>query len=297
MDSFKEQSLVIKNQDSFDLKDIFECGQCFRWEQNQDNTYTGIIKNGVLNVKILKETNVNCEIYCDIEFKGYLDKDIKDVVKDYFNLETDYLKIKRELSNIDNNLAESIKYGGGIRILHQDFWEMIISYIISANNNIPRIKKIINAISQKYGRKLCWQGKEYYLFPTCEELSKANKEDLRNLGTGFRDKYIYQTTQEILKIGLDEFYKLDNTKDIEKRLLDFQGIGPKVADCIILFGLNRFDTFPVDVWVRRVMNELYIHEKDEAKVDKKILLSFAEEKFGSLAGLAQQYLFYWRREN
>ena len=286
--SFKEQDYILNNQDSFDLVHIFECGQCFRWYKNDDESYTGVIKYGVLNVK-----KINNDIY----FKGFLDCDIKDVIYDYFDLENDYSKIKKEFGKIDCNLKEATKFGSGIRILRQDLWEMVISYIISSNNNIPRIKKIINEISKKYGKKITWNNNDYYLFPTVNELSIASKEDLRTLGTGFRDKYIFETTN-LIKNKVIDLNKLKELSTIDARNVIKQGsgIGDKVADCILLFGMHRFDVFPVDVWVRRVMNELYIHNKDENNVKKEEIIDFASKKFGDKMGLAQQYLFYYRRE-
>ena len=217
---------------------------------------------------------------------------------DYFNLDTNYEKIKEELSNVDEYLKTSISYGNGIRILKQDLWETIISFIISANNNIPRIKGIIERISKQYGREIIWNEKSYYTFPTIEELSKASVEELRALGLGFRDKRVYDTTRMILNKDID-LKKIENSDDVDfikEELLKLPGVGGKVADCIMLFALNKFEVFPIDVWVRRVMNELYIKNEDETKVDKKEIAKLAQEKYSNLAGLAQQYLFYWKRE-
>ena len=285
---YKEQKFVINDIKSFELRDIFDCGQCFRWNEQDDGSYTGIIKNGVLNVK-KEESNVI--------FSGLLNEDIEKVCNEYFDLNTDYELIKEKLSTVDDNLKKSIEYGEGIRILNQDLWECIISFIISANNNIPRIKKIIDRISENYGEGIIWNDKKYYTFPTEKELSKASIEDLRKLGLGFRDKRVYTTTKMILnkEVDLDEIIKLDNSNEIREKLLSLDGVGEKVADCIMLFSLKRFDVFPVDVWVRRVMNELYIKNENEEKVNKTEVRKIAEEKFGSLAGIAQQYLFYWRR--
>ena len=195
-------------------------------------------------------------------------------------------------------MEESIKFGDGIRILKQDLWECIISFIISANNNIPRIKKIIERISKEYGKEIEFEGNIYYEFPTPEELSKASIEDLRALGTGFRDKRIFNTTKMILekKVDLEKIIKFETSEEMREELLKLDGVGPKVADCILLFSLKRLDVFPIDVWVRRVMNDLYIHNEIEEKVNKQQLQKLAEEKFGNLAGMAQQYLFYWKRE-
>lgn len=286
----KEQKFILKNQDSFELKHIFDCGQCFRWNEEDDESYTGVFKNNVLNVQ--KEGN-------EITFKGIVDGDIEEIVTDYFDLKRDYKSIKEQLSKIDENVNMSIKYGEGIRILNQDLWEIIISFIISANNNIPRIKGIIERMSQKYGKEIEWHGKKYYTFPTPEELANVSRQDYRDLGTGFRDIRLYETTHMILdkKVDLEKLHQEKNTLKVREELLTLSGVGPKVADCILLFStLKRFDVFPIDVWVRRVMNELYIKNPDEKKVNKKEIEKIAKEKFGNLEGLAQQYLFYWKRE-
>lgn len=287
----KEQSYIIKNTKSFEPKHIFECGQCFRWNLDENGDYIGVIKDGVLKVK--KEEN-------DILITGVVldDANIEEVCSRYFDLNNNYEEIKLQLSKIDDNLKNSIDYGYGIRILKQDLWETIISFIISANNNIPRIKGIIERLSKKYGKTIIWNDKEYYTFPMNEELSKATVQDLRELGLGFRDKRVYDTTQIILenKSLISELENEENTEVVREKLLELPGVGPKVADCIMLFSLKKFDVFPIDVWVRRVMNDLYIKEKEEEKVNKKQIENLAKEKYKNLAGLAQQYLFYWRRE-
>ena len=288
--NFTEQKYIIENQESFKLKDIFECGQCFRWNENANKSYTGVINKGVLNVEKQGEK---------IIFTGFLDGNIKEIVTNYFDLDRNYEEIKQQLSNIDKYLKQSIDYGSGIRILNQDLWETIISFIISANNNIPRIKGIIEKISKKYGKEIQWNSQKYYIFPTPEELKEATAEDFRKLGTGFRDIRLYETTQKILNREFD-LKEIENKDTITAReeLLTLSGVGPKVADCILLFStLKRFDVFPIDVWVRRVMNELYIKNEDEKKVSKTEIMKLAEKKFGSLEGLAQQYLFYWKRES
>ncbi|MBR3003146.1 MAG: 8-oxoguanine DNA glycosylase [Clostridia bacterium] len=286
----KEQEYTLKNAKSFELKDIFDCGQCFRWNEELDGSYTGVFKSNVLNVQKIEN---------DIFFKGICNGNIKEIVEDYFDLNRNYEEIKNKLSKIDNNMKNSVNYGKGIRLLNQDLWETIISFIISANNNIPRIKGIIERLSKKYGKKILWQGKEYYTFPTATDLEKVTVQEYRELGLGFRDIRLYETTKMILnkQIDLNALYKEQNTEKVREELLKLSGVGPKVADCILLFSdLKRLDVFPIDVWVRRVMNDLYIKEADETKVSKKKIENLAMEKFGNLRGLAQQYLFYWRRE-
>ncbi len=286
----KEQKLVLNNLDSFELEHIFDCGQCFRWNKQDDDSYIGVINSGVL--KVSKNKN-------RVVFEGILEGDINSIIYDYFDLGTNYDEIKREFSKIDDSMKKSVDFGYGIRILNQDLWEMIISFIISANNNIPRIKGIIERISEKCGEKITWNGKDYYLFPTVEKLSKLSVSDLRALGTGFRDKRIYKTTQMILnnEVSIDKLTKMKNTFEIREELLKLDGVGEKVADCIMLFALKRYDSFPIDVWVRRVMNTLYIHNEDETKVTKKAIQECAYNLFEEKQGLAQQYLFYWAREN
>lgn len=286
----KEQTYKIKNIDSFELKDIFECGQCFRWNEQDDGSYIGVFGNNIIQVK--KEND-------NVEFKGICEGDIEKTVKQYFDFNRNYEEIKQTLSKVDDNLRKSIEYGKGIRILNQDLWETIISFIISANNNIPRIKGIIERLSKNYGNKLIYGGKEYYTFPTPEQLKNVTVEDYRKLGLGFRDIRLYETTKMILdkQVDLDELRNNPNTMEVREKLLTLSGVGPKVADCILLFSdLKRLEVFPIDVWVRRVMNDLYIKQEDENKVSKKQIEKIAQEKFGKLAGLAQQYLFYWRRE-
>ena len=286
----KEQKYIIKNCNTFELKDIFECGQCFRFNKQEDESYTGVVGNNVINVK---------KIDNEIHIKSVGQDNLEELVVNYFDLNRDYEQIKDKLSKIDENMQKSISYGKGIRILNQDLWETIISFIISANNNIPRIKGIIDRMSKRYGKKIIFEGKEYYTFPTIDELSKASVEDLRTLGLGFRDVRVYETTKMIKNKEVD-LEQLKNEKDFNKvrnTLLTLPGVGQKVADCILLFStLKRWEAFPIDVWVRRVMNELYIKNPDETKVKKEEIEKIAYEKFGNLAGIAQQYLFYWKRE-
>ncbi|HIU51198.1 MAG TPA: 8-oxoguanine DNA glycosylase [Candidatus Merdicola faecigallinarum] len=286
----KEQKIILPDNESFGLKDIFDCGQCFRWNRNKDNSYTGIFRNTVLNVK--KEDG-------KIIFTGISDENLFDAITSYFDLERDYNQIKEVLSKVDEAMRNSIEYGKGIRILNQDLWETIISFIISANNNIPRIKGIIERLAKAYGDPLIWKSNIYYTFPTPEQLKDVSVEEFRKLGLGFRDIRLYETTHMILegKVNLEALKQEKDTEKIKNELLTLSGVGTKVADCILLYSeLKRIDVFPIDVWVRRVMNELYIKEEDENKVSKEKIMELAHRKFGSVAGIAQQYLYYWKRE-
>ena len=287
----KEQKYILKKPETFELKDIFECGQCFRWNEQEDGSYTGIWKENVVNIKKERE---------DFVFTGICENNnLEEEIEKYFDLDRNYEQIKKELSKKDEYMKTSIAYGKGIRILNQDLWETIISFIISANNNIPRIKGIIERLSKAYGNQIEWKGKAYYTFPTPRELKDVSVEEYRKLGLGFRDVRLYETTKMILegKVDLQELKNNPNTVEVREKLLTLSGVGSKVADCILLFSdLKRLEVFPIDVWVRRVMNDLYIQNEDETKVSKKEIEKIARNKFGNLAGLAQQYLFYWRRE-
>ncbi len=284
-----ESKYILENCTSFEPEHIFDCGQCFRWNREADGSYTGVFRQNVVNVK--KEEG-------KIIFKGISDGDLEKECTEYFDLNRNYEDIKNKLSKVDDNLKNSIKYGSGIRILNQDLWETLISFIISANNNIPRIKGIIERLSKNYGNKIVWGSKEYYTFPTPEQLARASVSDLRALGLGFRDVRVYETTKAVSE-NKNKLKELEDEKDVNvlrEKLLEFSGVGPKVADCIMLFStLKKLEVFPIDVWVRRVMNELYIKNEDEAKVNKREIEKLAKEKYGNLAGIAQQYLFYWRR--
>ena len=287
----KQQQYILKNPETFNLKDIFECGQCFRWNEEENGSYTGIWKENVVNIK--KEGQ-------DFVFTGICENNsLEEEIQKYFDLDRNYEEIKKELSKKDEYVKTSIAYDKGIRILNQDLWETIISFIISANNNIPRIKGIIERLSKAYGNKIEWKGKEYYTFPTPIELKDVTVEEYRKLGLGFRDIRLYETTKMIIegKVDLKKLEQNSNTIEVRDELLSLSGVGPKVADCILLFSdLKRLEVFPIDVWVRRVMNDLYIQNEEETKVSKKEIEKIARNKFGNLAGLAQQYLFYWRRE-
>ena len=275
---------------SFKLADVFDCGQCFRWNIEDDGSYTGVLKKIVLNVKKIDD---------EVIFNGvnYGTTDSIEEINHYFDLNRNYDELKAKLEKIDDYMKNSIEFGKGIRILNQDLWETIISFIISANNNIPRIKVIIDRLSEKYGEKLEYEGREYYSFPEPIALKDVSVSEYRSLGLGFRDIRLFETTQKVLnnEFDLNGQGNLD-TATVYKNLLELSGVGPKVADCILLFSdLKRFDVFPIDVWIRRVMNDLYIHNDDETKVSKVQIQKLADEKFGDLKGLAQQYLFYWRR--
>ena len=281
----KNNVVILEGVADFDPKHIFECGQCFRWMAEEDGSYTGVAKGKVINVSRENDT---------VYIKNSSLKDFNDIWKDYFDLNTDYTKIKNILKNMDEHLEKATEFGWGIRILRQDPWEMIISFIISSNNRIPMIQRAIGNLSRQYGTYIGqYNGVDYYDFPTPEQLNKASIEDIRACSTGFRDKYIKSTTEAVINNN-DDVYKYNSlsTEECRKELMKFNGIGPKVCDCIALFGMQKYDTFPVDVWVKRVMQEFYVEE--DMSLPK--IRAYAIDKFKELSGFAQKYLFYYARE-
>ena len=282
------QEVLINNLGSFELNHIFDCGQCFRWNKQEDWSYIWVFWNNIL--KVQKKSDW-------VLFKWIVAWDIKEIVTKYFDLDRDYEGIKSKLSKVDKYMKDSIKYGQWIRLLNQDLWETIISFIISANNNIPRIKWIIERLSKNYWTEIKWNNGIYYTFPTAEQLKDVSISDYRKLWLWFRDVRLYETTKMVLdgKIDLNSLYKKD-TPTVREELLSLSWIWPKVADCILLFSdLKRLEVFPIDVRVRRVMNHLYIHNPDETKVNKNQIKKIAQEKFWDYAWLAQEYLFYRAR--
>ena len=267
--------MKIQNAD-FDLIHTFECGQCFRWNIYEDGSYIGIVGDSVISVK---QENDIFEFDCE---------DIN-LLHSYFDLDRDYGKIKNKLSAMDNVLPKAIPCGFGIRLLKQNPWEALISFIISANNNIPRIKKIVESLCLNFGKKLEYNNKTYYSFPDADVIKKLSLSQLDVIKSGFRAKYIIDAAQKVEGgiVDLDSVYGMD-THEAREYLKQIKGVGDKVADCVLLFAYQKYDVFPKDVWIKKVLNDLY-------GIDEKKFESFVSEHFGDLAGFAQQYLFYYMR--
>ncbi len=280
----KENGVILKNQKDFELEHIFECGQCFRWDKEPNGSYTGVAFGKILNISKTGD---------DIHFNHTSKKDFKEIWTSYFDLDTDYGIIKRKLSLEDEVMQQAVAFGQGIRILRQELWEALISFILSANNNIPRIKKIIQLLSQRYGQYLgTLGGKDYFTFPEAMVLKDVRKEELMSCNTGYRAAYIIKSAAQILQ-RLEEIEKLHESdwEGCHRWLLEFSGVGPKVANCVAFFALAKLEAFPVDVWIKRLMEHFYFKEETAAPN----IEHFAQEKFGQYAGYAQQYLFYYGR--
>ena len=294
----KENSIILENVKDFNIKQILECGQCFRWEKITDTNYIIVAYRRV--IEVIQEGNTVIILNTNM-------KDFDEIWKDYFDLNVNYEEVKEELSK-DELLKKSVEFGYGIRILNQDPFEMLISFIISARNSIPSIMKTIKKISERWGDKIEYKGNIYYAFPTPEQLKESTLEEIKETGASFRSKYIIDTISKVnaaieaKKSGtLDEELKqfdLEYIKSLpvdecHKALQNFMGVGAKVADCIMLFSMSKHSAFPVDVWIKRAMIHFYL--APDVSLNK--IRVFGREKFGELAGLAQQYLFYYAREN
>ena len=294
----KENSIVLENVKDFNIKQILECGQCFRWERISDTNYIIVAYRRV--IEVIQEVSTVTILNTNMN-------DFNEIWKNYFDLDVNYEEVKEELSK-DELLKKSVEFGYGIRILNQDPFEMLISFIISARNSIPSIMKTIKKISERWGDRIEYKDNIYYAFPTPEQLKEVSLEEIKETGASFRSKYIVDTiskvnaaldaknngelTEELEQFDL-EYIKSLPVDECHKALQNFMGVGAKVADCIMLFSMSKHSAFPVDVWIKRAMIHFYL--APDVSLNK--IRVFGREKFGELAGLAQQYLFYYAREN
>ncbi len=274
-------NIVLKDVKDFDLLQIFECGQCFRFERIDNDSLT--FKLVAMGRKLIIKQNEN-----ELTLFNTDRREFDLVWYDYFSFATDYSEIKEKLST-DETIKKAIQIGEGIRILKQDLWETVISFIVSQNNNIPRIKKCIEALCTNYGRLL---GENTYAFPSADELSQVSKNSYKALGLGYRDEYIYETVKKTLsgEFSIEKLSKMP-TNEAREYLLSLKGVGGKVADCILLFGMHRYEVCPHDVWVKRIFTENY----GITDITEKTGYALAREKWKEYAGIAQQYLFYAKR--
>ena len=257
----------------FNLQETFECGQCFRWLPGDDGSYTGVVGRNVITLRADGD---------DLLVAGLDQAEAEQRLIPYLALDEDYAAIQEQFRR-NAQLAQAVDYARGIRVLRQDRWEALCSFIISQNNNIPRIKKIISAMSARFGEKKICGGKEYYAFPTPEALAAAGEEEIFALRTGFRAAYIYDAAAKVADGRLDlESLRALPTDELIANLMTVKGIGPKVASCAALFGFGKTDAFPVDVWMKKVMAKYYPGGLDIPSL-------------GKYAGIAQQYLFYYER--
>ena len=276
-----KNSVVISGAKDFSLLHTFDCGQCFRFNETEDGGFEGVAFGKY--VKLFQKGG-------DIVINNLTLPEYKEKWSLFFDMDRDYAKIKESLIK-DETMKKAVAYGNGIRILRQDFFECLISFIISQQNNIPKIKKTVEGFSEMFGKKIGFGGKTYYAFPSPEDIRGITEKDLAPLKTGYRAPYIAGAVEAVCSENLsgDELSRTDYAKAKEK-LLEIKGIGNKVADCILLFSLGKFEAFPVDTWIKKAMLSLYgLGEKEIEK--------YKDVNYGEYSGFAQQYIFYYIRNN
>ncbi len=262
--------IVLENVKCFNLPLTLDCGQAFRWREQEDGSWSGVVKGEFLNIKKDGDTVI---------LKNTTKKAYDEIWSHYFDFDKDYEKICQTLKN-DSLLSGTVDEYYGIRILNQDSWEALCSFVISQQNNIKRIKGIIDRLCENYGE---YVQDGFYSFPSAQRLSQLSVEDFEALGTGYRAKYLERLSKKVAggEIDLDKIRTLE-LEDARRELLNIYGVGIKVANCALLFGFGFYDAFPVDVWMKRVM-EYYPDGLPEC--------------FKGIEGIAQQYLFHWARNN
>ena len=262
---------------NFNLKDTITCGQIFRFEEEKDGSYTVILSDRVINIYQKDDY---------IYFDSNKEDDLEKVIINYFDLNYDYDSINNMLLKNNHELKDIINYSKGLKMINEPKLEVIISYILSQNNRVPQIKKSLDNISKEYGEKVIFNNKEYYLFPTIDNLKKISIDDFRRLKCGFRDRYLYEFIQSDFNLN-----KIENlsSKEALDLLISMKGIGEKVASCILLFGYHRFDVYPIDTWVKKYM-------KDEYNITTiKDIKSFCLDRYKEYTGLVIQYMFNYKR--
>ena len=268
----KKDLIIIKKTDDFDVVQTLECGQIFRF----------LIKDKTAQVFCLdKMAKINFEDDIVIETKDV------DFFENFFDLKTDYSEIKKQLGT-DEFLAPAVKYGHGIRIIKNDCYEMLISFIISANNNIKRIKNSIDYLCKHFGSDMG----DYFAFPTLKQLKTATLNDFVKAGLGYRAPQMLETVDMLTDEKINDLLKM-NEQEQFNFLLSLKGIGEKVANCVMLFGLGNKNVFPVDTWINKVYNNLtHTTETNRKKITKELT-----SRYKDLSGYAQQYFFFYYRDN
>lgn len=264
-----DNGIKILNINSLDLAQTLDCGQSFRWVQTEKG-FTGVAFNKVVTMRMVEDT-----LYID----NATEDDFEKIWKNYLDLQLDYEKIRNDISKIHPVLKEASQYAKGIRILQQDSWEALCTFIISQNNNIKRIKGIVEKLCVMFGKEI-QQG--YYSFPTAWDLAQLTEEDLAPIKAGFRSKYIIDAAQKVAnnQVDLKKCRNMDY-QQAREYLQQIKGVGVKVADCTLLFGFHRVEAFPVDVWMKKAMEKLFP--------------TMTAQDFGEYAGIAQQYIFHYSR--
>ncbi len=267
--SFTSEGAVITTEDCFDLKNTFDCGQCFRWDEEPDGSYHGIVKG--------KYTRISSKDGYII-ISGCCEDDFNSLWKDYLDLDADYNSIRSEIISLCPQLRCAVDSIDGIRILRQEPWEALCSFIISQNNNIPRIKGIVSRLCESFGSDIG----NAYSFPDADKIAALSEADLAPLRAGFRARYIIDAARKVSS-GQVDLEKMHDAPiaDCRKELMTITGVGAKVAECTLLYGLHRLDAFPIDVWMKKALSTTFS--------------GITVESLGRYAGIAQQYIFHYSR--
>lgn len=263
-------TVKINELTDLDLRQTLDCGQSFRWTEQDDGSFKGVAFGKCITVRLEGNT-----LYIENTTK----EDFENIWKNYFDLELDYGKIREEISSVHPVLADAARYAPGIRILRQEPYEALCTFIISQNNNIKRIKGIVQRLCECFGEEI---SDGAFAFPTPQKMALLTEQELAPLRAGFRNRYLIDAAQKVCSGEVD--LELCRTLDYEqarKELMKITGVGVKVADCTLLFGMHRIEAFPVDVWMKRAMESLFP--------------GMTAADFGRYAGIAQQYIFHYSR--
>ena len=268
----EDNKIIVKTAGDMSLRDTLCCGQSFRWRELADGSFKGT----AFGRTVIVSTKGS-----ELIIEGADAQDFEGIWKDYFDLEFDYVALKENLSKKHPVLSKAAKFAPGIHILRQEPFEALISFIISQNNNIKRIEGIVQRLCETFGEKL---PSGDYSFPTAEKLANLTEEDLKPLRAGFRNRYILDAAKKVHsgEVSLENLRTL-SFEDAKKKLMTIVGVGSKVADCVLLYGLHRTEAFPMDVWMKRAMSALFPDTEPTF--------------FGEYAGIAQQYIFHYSRMN
>lgn len=267
------EKICIENCEDFSPAGIFDCGQAFRWNTDADGVYTGIACG--VPARVWEERGRVYVLSPEGAFSS--------VWHEYFDMDRDYATLRHEISR-EQALAPACEFGKGIRILRQEPWEALCSFIISQCNNIPRIKGIVEKLCALCGEEIEFMGEKYYAFPNASDVAALSQKELETLRSGYRAAYISEAARGVADGSINlEYIKSLPTASAKAELLKIEGVGEKVASCTLLFGLGKLDAFPIDVWMKRAIAEFF----GEGKFDYS--------RFGGYAGLAQQYMFHYMR--
>lgn len=274
MYELKEEKGYIRlfGDEPFSPRHTFECGQCFRWRADKGGGYVGVA--GGRAARVCENPDGSFSISCTAE-------EYMDFWKGYLDLDRSYRQIAQAFAH-DGFTKDAVEYGMGLRILRQEPWEALCSFIISQCNNIPRIQKIVELLCQSYGEDIEFEGRRFKTFPTAQRIAALPEDGLDMLRAGYRAPYILNAARQVSE-GKVDFLRLDSmdTAEAEKSIMALNGVGRKVADCFLLFGMGKLDAFPVDTWMKKAAP----YYKD----------GFDRQAFGNYAGIAQQYIFYFAR--